>query len=506
MIKQLDKLQNGTDIRGIAIDYPEKQVNLTNESIKLIAYGFVRWLEDKKSMNRSSLKIAIGTDSRLSGPELKYSIIQELSNLGCKVYDCGMCTTPAMFMTTILEDYKCDGAIMITASHLPYYYNGLKFFTKEGGCEKEDIRSIINIASTEEYSYEADKGPVFKVDFIREYSRLLVNMIREGVSSKENYDEPLSGFKIVVDAGNGAGGFFANKVLAVLGADVTGSQFIEPDGRFPNHIPNPENKEAMNAIRTAVLKNHADLGIIFDADVDRAAIVDSKGTEINKNALIAVISSIVLQEHPKSIIVTDSVTSTGLGEFISKLGGTHHRFKRGYKNVINEAIRLNNEGKECDLAIETSGHAALKENYFLDDGAYLIAKILIKMARLNLENKKIQNLIEDLKIPYESLDFRIDIKNENFKEYGADIIKELEYCVQGIEGWSLVPNNYEGIRVSCDKSNGDGWFLLRLSLHEPILALNIESDSANGVKKITDKLVPFFSKYNGLDINKLILK
>ena len=87
-------------------------------------------------------------DSRLSGPELKEVLIEALINQGCNVYDCGMCTTPAMFMTTILEDYYCDGSIMITASHLPYYYNGLKFFTKEGGCEKEDIADIIEYSNS----------------------------------------------------------------------------------------------------------------------------------------------------------------------------------------------------------------------------------------------------------------------------------------------------------------------------------------------------------------------
>lgn len=459
--------------------------------------------KEKVGKSGRKLKIAVGMDSRLSGHELKSAIIELFINLGCDVYDCGICTTPAMFMTTLPKGYQCDGAIMITASHLPYYYNGLKFFTKDGGCEKEDIKNILSLASKEDLIYSSKKGILFQVNFIKEYSNILVNMIREGVNSNENYYEPLKGFKIVVDAGNGAGGFFADKVLKPLGADITGSQFLEPNGKFPNHIPNPEAKEAMASIREAVLENHADLGIIFDTDVDRAAIVDSNGMEINKNALIALISSIVLEEHPKTTIVTDSVTSTGLGEFISKLEGTHHRFKRGYRNVINEAIRLNNEGKECHLAIETSGHAALKENYFLDDGAYLIAKILIKMAKLNLEGKKLQNLIQDLRVPSESSDFRLKIKIDKFKEYGSIILYGVEKYIERIEGWSIVPNNFEGIRVSCDKANGDGWFLLRLSLHEPVLPLNVESDSKGGIKIILDKLIPLLNKYTELDISSL---
>ena len=178
-----------------------------------------------------------------------------------------------------------------------------------------------------------------------------------------------------MDAGNGAGGFFADKVLEVLGADTNGSQFLDPDGTFPNHIPNPEDKEAMESICDAVIKKNADLGIIFDTDVDRAAVVDRFGRDINRNRIIALISAIVLGERKGATIVTDSITSEGLKKFIEEdLGGVHHRFKRGYKNVINEAIRLNEEGTYTPVAIETSGHCALMENYFLDDGAYLIAR------------------------------------------------------------------------------------------------------------------------------------
>lgn len=499
MLEELRKLQSGTDIRGIAIEHDGNKT-LTTDLIKTLGVGFVKWLKKNKGINKDNIKIAIGMDSRLSGPELKKVLIEVLINQGCNVYDCGMCTTPAMFMTTILEDYYCDGSIMITASHLPYYYNGLKFFTKEGGCEKEDIADIIKYSDFIEENY-ITQGLIRKVDFIDVYSNILIDKIRKKVNSSKNYERPLEGKKIIVDAGNGAGGFFADKVLAKLGANIEGSQFIEPDGNFPNHIPNPENNEAMNSIKEAVLKNKADLGIIFDTDVDRAAIVSSDGKEINKNALIALVSSIVLEENPKSIIVTDSVTSSGLSEFITDLGGFHHRFKRGYKNVINESKRLNEKGKKSYLAIETSGHAALKENYFLDDGAYLISKILIKMAKLKEEDISI--LIKNLKCPKESQDIRINIKRENFRIYGQMIIEGLKKYVEQINGWTIEPKNYEGIKINCDKENGDGWLLLRLSLHEPVLPLNIESDSDNGINIILKKLIPFLKNYEELELDNI---
>ena len=111
----------------------------------------------------------------------------------------------------------------------------------------------------------------------------MVDKIRREVNNPDNYDRPLEGFKIIVDAGNGAGGFYVDKVLVPLGADTTGSQFLDPDGTFPNHQPNPEDKEAMNAIVKAVKESKADFGIIFDADVDRAGAVDRNGNDINRN-------------------------------------------------------------------------------------------------------------------------------------------------------------------------------------------------------------------------------
>lgn len=141
----------------------------------------------------------------------------------------------------------------------------------------------------------------------------------------ESHDRPLAGMHILVDAGNGAGGFFATRVLQPLGADVTGSQFLDPDGSFPNHVPNPEDPAAMAATIAAVKEHGADMGIVFDTDVDRSGLVDAAGTAINKNKLIALMAAVTLRKFPGSTVVTDSVTSSGLGKFISKLGGTHFR-------------------------------------------------------------------------------------------------------------------------------------------------------------------------------------
>ncbi|MBQ7129208.1 MAG: phosphomannomutase/phosphoglucomutase, partial [Clostridia bacterium] len=338
-------------------------------------------------------------------------------------------------------------------------------------------------------------GKCEKIDFMSEYSKIL----RDKIIEETGEVKPLEGLKIIVDAGNGAGGFYAYDVLQPLGADIEGSQFLEPDGMFPNHIPNPENKVAMKSISDATVKNHADLGVIFDTDVDRASCVSSDGKEINRNRIVALAAAIALENNTGGTVVTDSVTSSGLKTFIEEnLGGKHHRFKRGYKNVIDEAVRLENEGISAPLAIETSGHAAFKENYFLDDGAYLITKIIIKSAKLRKSGKSIDDLICALKEPKDLVELRFKILEDDFKAYGQKVIDDLfEYGKQN--NMEIAPDNHEGIRISIN----NGWFLLRLSVHDPIMPLNIESDDQNGCKPIGKFVYEFLKNYDKLDLTTI---
>lgn len=237
--------------------------------------------------------------------------------------------------------------------------------------------------------------------------------------------------------------------------------------------------------------------------MDRAGAVDKGGSVLNKNRLIAAISAILLKEFPGTTIVTDSITSSGLAQFIKAHGGVHHRFRRGYKNVINESIRLNESGTDSQLAIETSGHAALKENYFLDDGAYLVTRLLIELAKLRKSGHSISDLIADLKEPVESEEFRLNIGVEDFKAYGNQVIEDLTAYAKQDQSFLIAPDNHEGIRVSFDKEHGDGWFLVRLSLHDPLIPVNVESDEKGGVRIITEKLYAFLKQYDQLDLTPI---
>ena len=493
------QFKSGTDIRGVAVEGVEGQsVNLTDEVIQKMADGFVLWLSKKLGKAPDKLKISVGRDSRISGPHIMELTTERFKAAGAEVLRCGLASTPSMFMTTV--ELGCDGALQITASHHPFNRNGLKFFTRGGGLEGSDIEAILEYAQNGEAPEPKDGGSVTDVDYMSDYAKGLCDKIKKEVNA-DDYDHPLKGFHIVVDAGNGAGGFYADKVLSVLGADTSGSRYLEPDGMFPNHVPNPEDAVAMASVCEAVRENNADLGVIFDTDVDRGGAVDSKGNEINRNRLVAVAAAIALEGNDGGTIVTDSITSRGLKEFIeNKLGGKHYRYRRGYKNVIDKAVELNAAGINCPLAIETSGHAAMRENYFLDDGAYLCTKIIIKAAQLRTQGRDLSDLTADLKEPLESVEVRFKITEKDFRACGERIIADLTKYAEARPGWKLADDNREGVRVSFDKENGDGWFLLRLSVHDPIMPLNIESDSKGGTDVIYAKLTEFLKTTEGLDI------
>lgn len=494
---QYMSLQNGSDVRGIAMEgVPGETTNLTARAAADITGAFVRLHALKIDKPIEQLKLAVGRDSRLTGEALAAGVILGADAMGAAAYDCGMASTPAMFMSTVLPELGFDIAIMVTASHLPFNRNGLKFFTPCGGLEKEEIFELLRESVPGYWPEQPSRR--LKADIMTAYCTHLRRVIIEGVDDKVQPDKPLRGLKLAVDAGNGAGGFFAKQILEPLGADVSASIFLEPDGMFPNHVPNPENPKAMAAIAKATVEGGCDMGFIFDTDVDRASAVDENGNELCRNKLIALVAAIVAEQAPGSTIVTDSVTSKQLTDFIQNvLHCKHYRYKRGYKNVINEAIRLNKEGEQTLLAIETSGHAALKENYFMDDGAYLCAKIVIKLVQQRRKGFGIGSLVARLKEPLETCELRGNIVDcDNFLDYGQRVLWGLKMLVKEQKGWELDPDNREGIRVNIDE--WDGWFLLRISLHDPQMPLNIESDKPGGVQAIRNSLLHLISGYDKL--------
>ena len=511
------RLQNGNDVRGVAVESDLGPVTLTADLAAFIARAFAGYLSRKCSKELSLLRVGLGHDSRVSAEKMMEGCRKGLSDL--TVYDCGLCSTPSMFQSTVYEESSFDGAIMLTASHLPFNRNGMKFFTRDGALEHDELTQILKDACelAAQYGKETEDGmlsaealpmgagtcesfPLTDVygAHMREY------IIRQ--VDAEDREHPLAGLHIVLDAGNGAAGFFADKILAPLGADTTGSVFLDPDGSFPNHVPNPENPVAMDAIRKATLEAGADLGVIFDCDGDRGAVVLSDGMEVNRNRLIALLSKIVAEDFPGSTVVTDSVTSDELAEFLEGRLGLHHlRYQRGYKNVINKGIELNQAGESCQLAIETSGHGAFKDNYFSDDGAYLSTKIICQLAVLRRQGKNLESLLEGFEEPAEAVEKRYQITDpqegdedqRDFKEYGRQVISDFEDFARQA-GYTVVEPNYEGVRLSFDDPEVKGWILVRQSLHDPQIPVNIESKREGGVSVILSRVEPFFERYGRL--------
>ena len=493
MMNELKVLKSGTDIRGVASDLFGGAVTLTDAAVFRIVCGFADMLRQQFG---DGLKVAVGHDCRISAGRIKKQVIAALHSKDIAVFDCGLSSTPAMFMTTVLAGMSA--AVQITASHHPADRNGLKFFLPSGGLDSAALDRVLDLAGQNAFDPAAEAAAE-PLPFMDTYCAHLRQIICRGLQKSEQ-TKPLAGFHIVVDAGNGVGGFYAEKVLQPLGADISGSVFLEPDGRFPNHIPNPENAEAMASISAAVRAAHADFGVIFDTDVDRAACVDAEGREINRNRLIALAAAIVLEKEPGSTIVTDSVTSDGLHAFITALGGRHHRFKRGYKNVIDEALRLCQSGENAPLAIETSGHAALKENYFLDDGAYLVTKLILRFAELRAEGKTLESLIDTLQTPAEEKEIRFAITTPDFKTYGKTVLQKLEQFAAQNPEWQIAPDNFEGLRVA----TREGFFLLRMSVHDPIMPFNLESNAPGGIQRMLKALLPFFRSCDELDLSPLL--
>lgn len=568
-------LQNGSDIRGVAIGETGGALrNLGAAESFCLTRGFLERLSEKTGREIEGMKIAIGRDPRLSGKMLVEAALFAMSVSGVICYDCGLASTPAMFMSTVFPEFNCDGAIMVTASHLPPNRNGFKYFSGDGGADKSDISDIIERAEVimshvrenpamfkhlkkiEEQAGDLasaickmpaeaeDLAEVPKAEslspLMRVYCAHLRRVIRDKLGELGIHDElPLKNLKIAIDAGNGGGGFYAEHVLGRLGADTSGSQFLEPDGRFPNHAPNPENKAAMAAIRDCVMRNKADLGLIFDTDVDRASAVDEQGCEIAGDGIVAMAAVIEGRGRSGAMVVTDSVTGDGLTDFLeNNLGLKHFRYKRGYRNVINKAIELNKEGFDCPLAIETSGHAAARENYFLDDGAYLASCIVVEAASQARAGKGISELIAGLRVPAASLEYRIPLREKEppaqpnpaqTKASGAPaaattaaeghlnlgigkeppaqpnpipladrILADFEEHARA-SGIEVAEPNYEGVRLKFSTAQGDGWCLLRKSLHDPIMPLNIQSEQAGGELKIRDFVFDFLKHYDGVD-------
>ena len=472
---------------------------ITDEFARKLGYSFALWLAEKLRTTPDALTISVGHDARPSGKRIYKAFMAGLTAADCDVYDCALATTPAMQMSIELTEKHICGACMVTASASEKNVNGFKLFTPDGAIHAEDAQKILEIAETVTVPHRLVKD----LDLIDAYGKRLKELVLEYMN--EDVALPLLGLHVVVDASCGSAGFYAS-LLESLGADTEGSFALDPSAEISAELSNPEGEKALEALSKAVLEQEADIGVKFDPDGDRVAIVDQNGKALNRNRLIALVAAMLLEDEKNLTFVTDSVTSSGLNRFITEWGGNHYRYRRGYRNVIDEARRLSDEGFNVPVAIETSGHAAMAENYFIDDGVYLATKVICEAMWRKRDGLSLSSLIDELQEPVEHMEVRLPIIQEDYKKAAGYVIEAILTTTLTSSEWRLAPDNREGVRIlfSLDGGVDNAWFMLRLSVHDPVIAINAESEIPGGLTYILDELYAVLEKDNEeLDLSPL---
>ena len=483
------KLRSGSEIRG-----PQQQ--LTDERAEKLGYAFACWLAERRGATPDAIVLAVGRDPRPSGARIKAALVRGITAADSDVLDCGLCSAPALFKTVQPDCGNADGAVMVTASAADPDLNGFRFITADGGLKDGDVNALLLRAR----DAEVPERLVVRHDADGIYYEGLRSAAARCL--EDDALKPLLGMRVVVDARTSVGQGYAH-FLDSMGVETEGS--LHSVGIEDGIAGGPDDPAAIDAVTRAVKANRADLGVLFNADGSRAAIVDDGGRLISQNRLIALVAAMLLDVKPGATFVTDSVTSSGLSAFIAEWGGIHYRFKRGYRNVIEEAVRLNAEGIDCPLAIETSGHAAFRENGFLDDGLFLATRVICEALNRKREGQNVFRLIDDLREPVESVELRLPVLDVEDPAAGQDVVEVVLSYTLDDPRWQVAPDSREGVRITFNLDGGvnNAWFQLRMSVHDPVMVLNAESDVPGGVRRILGALYALIQDSQTLDLEKL---
>lgn len=429
------------DIRGIADE------DLVDENIVSLGKGIGTFLS-----RQGAKSLVIGRDIRLSSERLRNALIEGLLSTGVNVIDVGVCLTPVQYFGIIHLD--ADGGVMITGSHNPIEYNGFKI-SKRGvapvyGEEIQEIRKLI-----EGVDFETGFGELVKKDVISDY----VDMIK----SKLNFGRKL---KLVIDAGNGTAGILAPQLWRDLGCDVV-ELYCEPDGTFPNHLPDPTVPKYVVDLQKKVLEVGADVGIGYDGDTDRVGVIDEKGRMIFADKLIAILIREVLQKHPGGKIVFDVKCSQALPEEIIKFGGEPVMYKTGHSLLKAKMKEL-----QSPLAGEMSGHIFYSDDFFgFDDAVYVSGRLLRIMSNTD---KTLAELVDEIPSFESTPEIRIEATDEDKFKIVAELSEHFKRSYETID--------IDGARVLF----GDGWGLVRASNTQPVLVLRFEARSKERLAEIIE--------------------
>ncbi len=439
------------DIRGIW------EQDLTVETVRAIGRAYAVYLKDH--IKKDKLTVSIGYDARLSSPAIDQALKEELTSSGIDVISIGLVPTPVQYFS--IHHMGLDGGIMITGSHNPPEYNGLKLSVgKETiyGSRIQDVRKLAQEGASTTGQGSTGQGSLRDHDMIADYIEYLLPRFKS-----------LSGLKVVVDAGNGTGGLTGPALMRALGADVT-ELFCEPDGTFPNHHPDPVVEKNLVQLIAKVKETGAHAGIGYDGDADRIGVVDEDGSVIWGDRLMIIFARDILRDNKGATVIGEVKCSQSLYDEIDKSGGKPIMWKTGHsliKGKMKETGAL--------LAGEMSGHIFFADRFFgFDDAIYASLRLL--------------EIIKDSGEPYSAAKLLEGVpESVSTPEIRRDCPDDVKFTVAGkmkgaFTGYPVI--DIDGIRINFP----DGWGLVRASNTQPALVLRFEAKDQASLEKIQDKV------------------
>jgi phosphomannomutase/phosphoglucomutase len=431
------------DIRGIA------DIEMRDDTVLTIGRAFGTYLS-----NLGVRSVTVGGDARLSTPRIKEALKEGLTLVGVSVTDIGMVATPTFYWS--LHHFDVGGGVMVTGSHNPPEFNGLKLARGRTTIWGDEIQEIYRIIAEERFAEAAGTGTVRTEDISSKYVDMLVSKVRLGPKK----------LKVVTDAGNGTGGMFAPEALRRLGAEVI-ELYSEPDGRFPNHHPDPTKRENLPALTEAVLRSGADLGIGFDGDADRIGVVDDRGNMIFGDQLMLIYWREILPKHPGAVVIVEIKSSMMLPDEVRKLGGNPLWWKSGH-SLVKAKMRDEN----ALFSGEVSGHMFFADEFYGFDDAIYAAERLLRI--LSNTERSLSDIIASMPSYPSTAETRFACP-DGIK---FDVTRRMREAAMRDHETITV----DGVRIIYE----DGWGLLRASNTQPVLVARCEGRTDEALEYISN--------------------
>jgi phosphomannomutase/phosphoglucomutase len=426
------------DIRGVV------GKDLTPDVVRRLAQGFGTHM-----VALGYHDLVVGRDGRLSSKSLSEAVIEGLLSTGCHVTDIGLCPTPVYYFSIFHLDK--EGGIMMTGSHNPPEFNGLKISVGKStifGEQIQDLRQLV-----EKGKFASGQGKMSQYEIIKPYQ----DHIKNNIQLKKKV-------KVVIDAGNGTAGLVAGPLLRALGCEV-GELYCDVDGRFPHHFPDPTIPENLKDLIERVKKTKADTGIAYDGDADRIGVVDDQGNILWGDQLMILFSRDILKSQKGATFIAEVKCSQNLFEDVQHHGGKAIMWKTGH-SLIKEKMK----NEKAVLGAEMSGHLFFADRYFgYDDAIYASCRIVELLSRTD---QKLSQLLEDVPKTSITPEIRVDCPDEIKFQVVERVKEELQKIYPVID--------VDGVRVQF----GDGWGLVRASNTQPVLVLRFEAPTEKRLAEI----------------------